>query len=193
MSVEERPKVEEEGRQSGAMISEVCQRHHTDHAQFYSWDRIARQGASEALHNSARKSANGKQAWHIDLTYLWVRGQWYLLVNILDSFSRHIVHWQLVLSVRAKEIAGIIATALERVPGKRPRISRDKSPKFVAKEWREVMRHFELEEIPIRVRHPESDDRIENYHRSIREEAFADTEAKGLYRARDLLAEWLTY
>ena len=95
--------------------------------------------------------------------------------------------------MRAQEIAEIIATALERVPGKKPRIVRDNGSQFVAKEWREVMRHFEVEEIPIRVRHPESKGRIERYHRSVRGEAFADTEAEKLYRARDLLAEWVRY
>jgi len=133
------------------------------------------------------------EVWHIDLMYLWVSGRWYFLVTILDSYSRYIVHWELALSMRAEEIAEIMATALERVHGKRPRIVRDNSSQFVAKEWREVMRHFEVEEIPIRVRHPESNGRIERYHRSVREEAFGDTEVKDLYRARDLLAEWVTY
>jgi transposase InsO family protein len=108
------------------------------------------------------------EVWHIDLMYLWVKGRWYFLVNILDSYSRYIVHWELALSMRAQEIAEITATALERVQGKRPRIVRDNGY-FVAKEWREVMRHFELEEISTRVRHPESNGRIERYHRSVRE------------------------
>ena len=51
----------------------------------------------------------------------------------------------------------------------------------------EVIRHFELEEIPIRVRHPESNGRIERYHHSVRDEAFADREVGELYRAKDLL------
>jgi hypothetical protein len=81
----------------------------------------------------------------------------------------------------------------KRVHGKRPRIVRDNGSQFVAKEWREVMRHFEMEEIPIRARHPESNRRIERYHRSVREEAFGDTEVEDLYRARELLAEWMRY
>ena len=47
--------------------------------------------------------------------------------------------------------------------------------------------------MPIRVRHPESNGRIERYHRSVREEAFGDAEVEDLYRARDLLAEWVKY
>ncbi len=51
----------EEGRQSGATISEVCRRHQVAHAQFYRWERLARQGSLEALCNGARKSKNGKR------------------------------------------------------------------------------------------------------------------------------------
>ena len=60
LSVEEKLRVVEEGRQSGATISEVCRRHQVDHAQFYRWERLARQGALEMLRNGARKSKNGK-------------------------------------------------------------------------------------------------------------------------------------
>jgi len=133
------------------------------------------------------------EVWHVDLMYLWVKGRWYFLVSILDSYSRYIVHWELALSMRAQEIAEIVSLALEQVPGMKPRIVRDNGSQFVAKEWREVMRHFELEDIPIRVRHPESNGRIERYHRSVRDEAFADEEVDGFYQARDLLAEWVRY
>jgi transposase InsO family protein len=93
----------------------------------------------------------------------------------------------------AQEVAEIMATALEKVSGKKPRIVRDNGSQFIAKEWREVIRHFELEEVPIRVRHPESNGRIERYHRSVREEAFVDREVDDLYRAKELLEEWVRY
>jgi putative transposase len=121
--------------------------------------------------------------------YLWVKGRWYFLVSILDSYSCYIFYWELALSIRAQEIAEIVAVALERVPGKKPRIVRDNGSQFVAKEWWEVMRHFELEDVPIRVRHPESNGRIERYHRSVRDEAFGDAEVDNFYQVRELLAE----
>jgi transposase-like protein len=61
MSAEERLGILEEGRQSGVTVSEVCRRHQVSHAQFYRWERIARQGALEALRNGARKVRNGKR------------------------------------------------------------------------------------------------------------------------------------
>ena len=133
------------------------------------------------------------EVWHVDLMYLWVKGRWYFLVSVLDSYSRFIVHWELALSMRAQEVAEIIAVALEKVPGKKPRIVRDNGSQFAAKEWREVVHHFELEEIPVRVKHPESNGRIERYHRSVREEAFGDRELEDLYQARDLLRQWVNY
>jgi len=133
------------------------------------------------------------EVWHVDLMYLWVKGRWYFLVTVLDSYSRYVVHWELAFSMLASEVADIIAAALEKVPGKRPRIVRDNGSQFVSKEWREVIRHFEVEEIPIRVRHPESNGRIERYHRSVREEAFGDDEKEDYYQARDLLDQWVKY
>jgi transposase InsO family protein len=133
------------------------------------------------------------EVWHVDLMYLWVKGRWYFLVTVLDSYSRYVVHWELALSMQASEVADIIATALEKVPGKRPRIVRDNGSQFVSKDWREVIRHFEIEEIPIRVRHPESNGRIERYHRSVREEGLGDQEREDYYQARDLLELWVKY
>jgi transposase InsO family protein len=133
------------------------------------------------------------EVWHVDLMYLWVKGRWYFLVSVLDSYSRYVVHWELALSMQASEVADIIATALEKVPGKRPRIVRDNGSQFVSKDWREVIRHFEIEEIPIRVRHPESNGRIERYHRSVREEGLGDQESEDYYQARDILEQWVEY
>jgi putative transposase len=48
-------------------------------------------------------------------------------------------------------------------------------------------------DIPIRVRHPESNGRIERYHRSIREEGLADAELRDLYQARETIADWVGY
>jgi len=61
VTAEEKLKTVEEGRQSGATISEVCRRHQISHVQFYRWERLARQGALEALRNGSRKARNGKR------------------------------------------------------------------------------------------------------------------------------------
>ena len=61
MTAEEKLRVVEEGRQSGAAISEVCRRHQVHHTQFYRWERFARQGALEALRNGGRRTKGDKR------------------------------------------------------------------------------------------------------------------------------------
>ena len=61
MGAQEKLGILEEGRQSGSTVSEACRRHQVSHAQFYRWERLARQGALEALHSGARKARNGKR------------------------------------------------------------------------------------------------------------------------------------
>ncbi|MDH4269206.1 MAG: transposase family protein [Dehalococcoidia bacterium] len=82
--------------------------------------------------------------WHVDLMYLRVNGRSYFLVTVIGSCYRCIVCWELALPMRAQEIAETIAVALEEAPAKSPRIVRDNGSQFVAKEWREFMRHFAL-------------------------------------------------
>jgi transposase-like protein len=60
MSAEEKVVVVE-GRGSGATISEVCRRHQIVHTQFYRWERVAREGALEALRNGSGRAKNGKR------------------------------------------------------------------------------------------------------------------------------------
>jgi len=50
-TAEEKLQIVEEGRQTGQMVSEVCRRHQIAPRLFYLWEKQARQGALEALHN----------------------------------------------------------------------------------------------------------------------------------------------
>jgi hypothetical protein len=58
----------------------------------------------------------------------------------------------------------------------------------VAREWREAVRYFELEKIPIRLRHPESNGTMERYHTIVREDTFGNREVEGFNQGRQLLA-----
>lgn len=61
MSAEEKLRVVEEGRLSGATIREVCRRYQISHGQFYRWERLVRQGALEALRNGTGRAKNGER------------------------------------------------------------------------------------------------------------------------------------
>ena len=158
------------------------------HDLLYRWKR-----SSASSGKKPRQASHPDEVWHTDLMYLWVAGRWYFLVSVLDSYSRYIVVWELVLTLAAAEVVNVVHPALEARPGLKPRMVRDNGSQFVAREWRQMVAHFGLVDIPIRVRHPESNGRIERYHRSVREEGLGDTEPKDLYEARQLVEDWVDF
>ncbi|MBE7560103.1 hypothetical protein HS125_14660 [bacterium] len=56
--------------------------------------------------------------------YPWVRGRWYFLVTLLDAYSRYLVHSELLWSMRAEEVVGVVNAALEMYPGESPQLRR---------------------------------------------------------------------
>jgi transposase InsO family protein len=158
------------------------------HDLLYRWKRSASSSGSKP-----KEASHPDEVWHTDLMYLWVAGRWYFLVSVLDSYSRYIVAWELALSLAAAEVVNVVHEALEARPGVKPRLVRDNGSQFVAKEWRQLVAHFELVDIATKVRHPESNGRIERYHRSVREEGLTDREPGNVNQARDVIAEWVDY
>lgn len=56
-TAEEKLQILQEARHTDSTVSEVCRRHQVAIAQFYGWEKLARQGALEGLRNgkSGRK------------------------------------------------------------------------------------------------------------------------------------------
>lgn len=136
------------------------------------------------------------EAWHIDLMYVRILANWYFLVSVLDSYSRYIVYWELCTSLAAWQVTDVMHGALETLgeaPARTPRVIRDNGSQFAAREWRELVAHFNLEEIATRLRHPESNGRMERYQRTVREEGLADVELRNLYHAREVVGRWVEF
>lgn len=136
---------------------------------------------------------------HTDIMYLRVPDTWYFLVTVLDSYSRYVVHWNLLTSMAAWDVSLVIQEALEltrrNYPGAsevKPDMVSDNGPQFTSKDFKQLVRHFELEHIRIRTYHPESNGVLERFHRTTREE-IADEELENLVRAREIIARWVRH
>lgn len=131
------------------------------------------------------------ERWHVDIMYLRIQDTWYFLVTVLDAYSRYVVHWELLTSMRAADVRLVIQAALERT-GASPQIVSDNGSQFTAKDFKQLIRLFKFEHIRIRTYHPESNGRIERFHRTTRE-ALEDVELENLGRARELLGRWVEH
>jgi transposase InsO family protein len=130
------------------------------------------------------------QRWHTDIMYLMVDERWYFLVTFLDAYSRYIVHWDLLTSMTTQDITVATLAALEKYPGQHPVIVTDHGCQYTSRDFKRLLRRFEIEHILCRVRHPQSNGVLERYHRTTRAE-LADHELQDLGQARRIIERWV--
>jgi transposase InsO family protein len=133
------------------------------------------------------------QVWHIDLMYLYLRPRWYYLVDILDAYSRYLVHWTLNTTMVADTVTLTAQEALEGLSDRRPgepRIVHDHGSQFLSREWRQFVEAAGVSDIKTRVAHPESNGRVERLHRTHREEGLVKEAIADYYQALDAMTAW---
>lgn len=131
------------------------------------------------------------ERWHTDIMYLRIEDTWYFLVTVLDAYSRYVVHWDLLTSMSAAEVRVVIHDALKKT-GASPEIVTDNGSQFTAKDFRGLVRDFDLEHIRIRTYHPESNGKVERFHRSTRE-ALDEKDLPNLGKAREIIGRWVEF
>jgi transposase InsO family protein len=135
------------------------------------------------------------EVWHIDLMYVSLSGQWYYLVDVVDGYSRFLVHWSLNTTMLAETVTITVQQALDRLvpkPKEPPRIVHDHGSQFVSAEWRSLIQSTGLADIKTRVAHPQSNGVVERLHRTHREEAALDQDM-GYHQALERFTKWSDY
>lgn len=118
------------------------------------------------------KTHRVNEMWQTDFTYFKIPGWgWYYLSTILDDYSRFIVHWQLCKSMKTIDVEDTINEAMLKSnlkPGERPKILSDNGSCYIAKDFKEYIKSNEMTHVRGRVRHPQTQGKIERYHRSMK-------------------------
>jgi putative transposase len=110
------------------------------------------------------------QHWHIDVSYINISGTFYYLCSILDGCSRYIVNWDLRESMTETDIEVILERAKELHPKSWPRIISDNGPQFIAKDFKEFIRISGMTHVRTSPYHPQSNGKIERWHKSLKGE-----------------------
>ena len=108
--------------------------------------------------------------WHVDVSYLNIRGTFYYFCGLLDGYSRYIVHWEIRESMTEGEVEIIIQRAREKYPAAKPRIISDNGPQFIAKDFKEFIRLCGMTHVRTSPFYPQSNGKLERFHQSLKQE-----------------------
>lgn len=108
--------------------------------------------------------------WHVDVSYLNVRGTFYYICTVLDGYSRAVVHWDVRERMKTRDVEVILQRAREKYPEARPRIISDNGPQFVAKEFKAFIRLCEMSHVKTSPFYPQSNGKVERWHKTLKSE-----------------------
>lgn len=108
--------------------------------------------------------------WHVDVSYINVRGTFYYLCSVMDGASRFIVHWEIRERMTEPDVEIVLQRARERFPAARPRIISDNGPQFIARDFKEFIRISGMSHVRTSPYYPQSNGKIERWHQSLKRE-----------------------
>src|SRR5690242_14626424 len=133
------------------------------------------------------------QHWHIDVSYIQHQRDVLLLCSILDGCSRYIVNWDLLESMTEADIEIILERAKELHPEARPRIISDNGPQFIAKDFKEFIRISGMTHVRTSPFYPQSNGKIERWHKSLKRECIRPLTPLTLEDARRLIQTYVDH
>jgi putative transposase len=152
--------------------------------------------------NNVKKSLKGKgfeqpivphQHWHVDIKYVNFKGSFLFLISVIDGYSRYIVHHELRQNMQEYDVQITIQRALEKYPGYKPRIISDNGSQFISKDFAEYLKFVGLQHIRTSIAYPQSNGKIERYHRTVHEECLMKTALVNIDDARKQVTEYIKF
>lgn len=133
------------------------------------------------------------QHWHIDIAYINIHFTFFYLCSILDGWSRYIVHWELKGQMTELDLEIILLRAKEIFPSANPRIISDNGPQFIARDFKDFIRLMEMTHVRTSPYYPQSNGKIERYHRSIKSECIRPATPLSLEDGRNLITGYVSH
>ena len=131
--------------------------------------------------------------WHIDISYINVRGTFMFLIAIIDGYSRFIVHHDLRASMEEKDVEFVVQKAHEHYPDANPRLISDRGGQFISKDFKEYLRNIGLKQVFISAGYPQSNGKLERFFRSLKTECIRTTALLSIPDARAQIDNYIWY
>jgi putative transposase len=131
--------------------------------------------------------------WHVDVSYINIAGTFYYLCSLLDGCSRFTAHWEIRETMTEVDVEQIVQRARERFPGVTPRIISDNGPQFIARDFKEFIRLCGMTHVKTSPYYPQSNGKIERWHRILKEECIRPGTPLSLDDARRIVGRFVEH
>lgn len=131
--------------------------------------------------------------WHIDIAYINVKGTFMYLICVLDGYSRMILHHELRTEMKEWDVQITLQRTIEKYPHAKPRLITDNGSQFISKDFKEYLRVCGLKHARTSVNYPQSNGKIERFHKTLKSEEIRRTSYLDMNDARRQIEKYIHY
>ena len=131
--------------------------------------------------------------WHVDISYINIAGTFYYLCSVLDGYSRYLLHWEIREAMREVDVEIVLQRTREKYPDAKPRIITDNGPQFIAKDFKQFIRISGMTHVKTSPYYPQSNGKLERYHRTIKADCIRPGTPLTLEDARRLVTRFVRH
>jgi len=95
--------------------------------------------------------------------------------------------------MKSEDAALVLQRAREEYPQARPRIISDNGPQFIAKDFKEYIRHWQTSHVYTSPHYPQSNGKLERFHRTLKEDCLRPQTPLTLEDARRVTAQYIEH
>jgi len=129
--------------------------------------------------------------WHVDISYVHFGSTFLFLITVLDGFSRFVVHQELRTNMEEYDVEIVIQRALEEYPGETPRIITDNGSQFISRDFKIFLKSNNLKHVRTSVNYPQSNGKIEAWHKTAKRECIRIRSFLTLEDARQIMDDYV--
>jgi putative transposase len=102
-----------------------------------------------------------------------------------EPFTICAASWEIREAMKEADAEMVLQRAREKHPQARPRIISDNGPQFIAKDFKEFIRLWQTSHVYTSPHYPQSNGKLERFHRTLKEQAIRPKTPLSLEQARE--------
>ena len=129
--------------------------------------------------------------WHTDISYVNILGTFFFLMTVLDGFSRKVLHHELRANMTEVDVEIVMQKTIELFPDAKANLITDNGSQYISKDFKGFIKDSGLKHIRTSVAYPQSNGKIERFHRTIKSEKIRVSSFVDIKDARDQINTYI--